>query len=391
MPTHRHHNKHYGQLTSGSCRSRDAVTRGSHAVTRGSRITFLGGRLSEAPPHRGSRISEFYSGSCQTLVQQHHNKILNATDFRPGDITWRDSEDEEDEATCNDLVRHHAQRGLRSPKEYFDSEDEEVQMILSQAGGDKDEDCPFVDLAANRTQGSESIERVSDIEDTEDDVFMGYFTVDSDGKKRPIPAPRRLIPMPLANQVDAALVGESTAVIVQAKDPRISDWGLYDDREPPVVKALGPNMTLRSLKGVKPYRRRGTQAKSAMEDVARDSRSETSKSGKEVELVEVRGIRSSLSTDSQGRDLPLIPPGYDGFSSQNRLNALNEFSEQIKVDKVNKLPQQSRAEEAWNQAGPEFQLKHVSTLMVTLLMQELSCRITSVLDFLVHSCTPQQT
>ena len=40
----------------------------------------------------------------------------------------------------------------------------------------------------------------------------------------------------------------------------------------------------------------------------------------------VRGPRISLSTDSQGRDLLLIPPGSDGFGMQEM------------VDKVNTLP-----------------------------------------------------
>ena len=128
MPTQRHHNKPYSQLTSGSCLMRDA----SHYLSD-PRITMMCGRLSQIPPRRGNCVSEFYNGSCQSLVQQHHDKILNATDFHPGDINWRDSEDENDEAICDELVRHHAQHEPRNPKEYFDSEDEGVQRILSQS------------------------------------------------------------------------------------------------------------------------------------------------------------------------------------------------------------------------------------------------------------------
>ena len=122
-----------------------------------------------------------------------------------------------------------------------------------------------------------------------------------------------------------------------------------------MIETVDPNMTLRSLIGVRPYRRRGAQAGHEAEAVAQDSKSETSKSGKEVALALVRGSRIPLSSDSQGRDLSLIPPGSDGFSSLNKLNSLSEFSMQGMVDKVNTLPQHSTAKEAWNQVGPEFQ------------------------------------
>ena len=56
-----------------------------------------------------------------------------------------------------------------------------------------------MDPVANQTQDSDSIERVFDIEELEDDVFLGYFAVDSDGKKRPVPAPRRLVQVSVAN------------------------------------------------------------------------------------------------------------------------------------------------------------------------------------------------
>ena len=160
--------------------------------------------------------------------------------------------------------------------------------------GARDKGRPCVNVVMNRTPDSESIEGISDVEELEDDVFLGYFTVDSDGKKRPIPAPRRLVRTSAANKEEAASVG--------------------------VTKGS----------------------------------SEGNKSGKEVELVEVRGIRISLSTDSQGRDLSFIPPGSDGFSPLIKSSTLNEFRMQEMVDEGNTLPQQSKAEEAWNQAGPGF-------------------------------------
>ena len=49
------------------------------------------------------------------------------------------------------------------------------------------------------------------------------------------------------------------------------------------------------------------------------------KSGKEVGLAEVRGLGISLFTDSQGRDLLLILPGSDGFSTPSTFsNATKE-------------------------------------------------------------------
>lgn len=45
----------------------------------------------------------------------------------------------------------------------------------------------------NRELDDESIEKVSCQEDSDDEVFLGYFTVDFRNKERPIPAPRRLL------------------------------------------------------------------------------------------------------------------------------------------------------------------------------------------------------
>ena len=50
--------------------------------------------------------------------------------------------------------------------------------------------------AMEHSQDSYSIEKISGPEELEDEVFLGYFAVDNEGKKRPIPAPRRLVQMP---------------------------------------------------------------------------------------------------------------------------------------------------------------------------------------------------
>ena len=90
--------------------------------------------------------------------------------------------------------------------------------------------------------------------------------------------------------------------------------------------------------------------------MAQSSRSETnegmSKSGKNAAITEVRGFRISLSTDSQGGDLPLIPPGSDGSSTQKEVSVQKLSSTQ---DKMYTLPQGQPAEEDWNKVGPEFQ------------------------------------
>ena len=106
----------------------------------------------------------------------------------------------------------------------------------------------------------------------EDDVFLGYFIVDSDGKKRPIPAPRRLAQTPVTNDRGSTTSdGESTVVIVQGSDG-----------EPAVIKAMDPRTTLRSFVGLKPRRRRKARVEDQEVDVAQDSRNDASKSGKEV-------------------------------------------------------------------------------------------------------------
>ena len=107
----------------------------------------------------------------------------------------------------------------------------------------------------------------------------GYFS--ENGNKRLIPTPRRLIGRPTANQ---EMIGTTEAEVSQSLSSE-------------VVK-------------------------------------EVSKSGKETIIAEVRGFRILLSTDSQGRDLPLIPLGSDGFCIQN-LSGIR--------DQMHTLPQSQHA------------------------------------------------
>ena len=58
--------------------------------------------------------------------------MINTTDFDPGDINSEQNDIDENEAICNELARHNAQHGLKDSDEYFDSDDEEVQMIMNQ-------------------------------------------------------------------------------------------------------------------------------------------------------------------------------------------------------------------------------------------------------------------
>ena len=138
-------------------------------------------------------------------------------------------------------------------------------------------------------------------------MFLWYFVVDNDGNKRPIPAPRRLVRMPAAN----------------------SEWA-------------------------------GATNSGAVQSSESENGKEREKSGKEVALgfqgfhisafiFSVRGFHVSLSTDSQGRDLLLIPPGSNGFSTQ-RKSSSHEM-----VNDISTLPQYQKAEGAWNRAGPKFQ------------------------------------
>ena len=90
----------------------------------------------------------------------------------------------------------------------------------------------------------------------------------------------------------------------------------------------------------------GTTETEVSQSLSSEVVKEVSKSGKETIIAEVRGFRILLSTDSQGRDLPLIPLGSDGFSIQN-LSGIR--------DQMHTLPQSQHAEDDWYKVGPEFQ------------------------------------
>ena len=91
-----------------------------------SQITLLGKRLSHEHLHRSNRVSEYNTGSCLLLAQQHHNKHFNATDFNLGDRNLEEEHIGENEALCDELASHYAQHRLKDPDGYFDSDDEEV-------------------------------------------------------------------------------------------------------------------------------------------------------------------------------------------------------------------------------------------------------------------------
>ena len=213
------------------------------------------------------------------------------------------------------MARHYAQHGLKDLEGYFDSADEEVQTIMNQdrdgQGASSLRDVVNVKLNVfEQSHDSESIEVLSGHESSGDEEFLGYYVVDPVGKKRPIPAPRRLVQMPMTN----GDVADALNVEVQSSVPTDGD--------------------------IKP------------------------KTGKAVVTAEVIRHRISLSDDSQGRYLSLIPPGYDEHSM------LKLLPQQIT------LPQQQSTEEAWHQAVQSFdKVKHASALMVIHLMQESSCRI----------------
>ena len=123
------------------------------------------------------------------------------------------------------------------------------------------------------------------------------------------------------------------------------------------------------------------------DDVTQGSSSGTDKENlkprKETAIAEVRGIRISLSTDSQGRDLPLIPPWSDGFGTQNPLSVQGEMFT---------LPQSQSDEDRWYQAGPVFQqYQHASTLMIIHSTQASFCHVSQVLDLSVQIGTSLQT
>ena len=195
MPTHWHHNKHNNQMISNSCMPHAPMYLRDYP-----KVTLLGGPLSHAHLHRGNSVPELHNGFCQSLAKQHHNKMINATDFDPGDINTESDHVDEKEAICDELARHYAQHGLKDPEGYFDLADEEVQTIMSRDLGGKGtdglRDVGAVKLNVFEQSGdSESIENLSGHENSEDEEFLGYYTVGPDGRRRPIPAPRRLIRM----------------------------------------------------------------------------------------------------------------------------------------------------------------------------------------------------
>ena len=286
LSLHGHHDKHLSRWTLNS-----RMPHAPRYLRDYPKVTLLGGPLSRTHLHRGNRVLEFDDGSCQLLPHERHYKLFNATDLDPGDTKVKPNVSNDCDMVNGELARRYAQHGLKDPEGCVDSADEEVQTILgqSQKGQRADEvrDVGTVRLNVfEQSSDSESIEVLSGREDTEDEEFLGYYTVGPDGKRRPIPAPRRMIRMPAVGETEDG----ASSVVTQSSSPAV--------------------------------------------------RTVESKTGKEVVFAEVRRHRISLSNDSQGRVMPLIPPGYDGHSMLSTLNT---------------LPQYQSIEEAWHQAGPEFQ------------------------------------
>ena len=216
------------------------------------KVTLLGGPLSRTHLHRGNRVLEFDGGSCQLLSRERHYKLLKTTDFDPGDINvkWDDIEGKNKEVR-DELVLRYTKPELEDPGEDFDSADEEVQSIMGQGSGgqgaDEARNVGAVKLNVfEQSSDTESIEVLSGREDSENEEFLGYYTVGPDGKRRPIPAPRRLVRMPA---VDEGVTEVSSTVTPSSS---------------PAVQTVEP------------------------------------KTGREVVFAEVRRHRISLSDDSQG-------------------------------------------------------------------------------------------
>ena len=249
-----------------------------------------------------------------------------------GDTNYELDDDDETEAICDELARHYALHGLKDLEGYPDSDEEEVRVIMSQnhddqkAGSLRDVGS-FKLNVFEQSQDSDSIEVLSSRENSEDEEFLGYYVIGPDGKKRPIPAPRRVVRMPAVNENGA----DSISMVPQNPSPAIGN------AEP--------------------------------------------KTGKEVVFAEVSRHRISLSDDSQGRDLSLVPPGSDGLGMLTKVSMLNTLPHQVTLPQqgshtLNTLPQYQSTEEAWNQAGPEF--REDKTRFRTYgnpLMQESSCRV----------------
>ena len=252
--------------------------------------------------------------------------MIDATDFDPGDTNSELNDIDETETICDELVRHYAQHGLKDPEGYFDSAYEEVQTIMSKRcdgqGASGLRDVGNVKLNVfEQSQDSESIEALSVHEDSGDEEFLGYYAVDPDGKKRPIKAPRRLVQMPVADGTEVAAAR-------------------------PVAQSSG----------------------SAVESVA-------PKTGKEVVFAEVSRHRISLSDDSQGRDLSLIPPGYDGHSMLNMLPHQTTLPQQEST-RSSRFHNIKAPKKPGTKLAVSFdKVKHASALIVIRSMQESSCRI----------------
>ena len=290
------------------------------------KVTLLGGPLSHTRLHRGNCVPELHAGSRQLFTHEHLYKMFNATDFDPGDIKTELDSTDENEAIYDELVHHCVQRGLKDPEGYFDLADEEIQTILNQGregkGTDDVRDVGTVKLNVfEHSSDSESIEVLSGHENSEDEEFLGYYTVGPDGKKRPIPAPRRLVRIPAANGSEA-------------------------DASSPVTQ-----------------------------DSSSTPQSVEPKNGKEVVFAEVRRHRISLSDDSQGRDLTLIPPGYDGHSMLNTLRTKRRSRNQgvTCLTRFRNIKAQKKPGTALVQSFNET--KHASAPMATASMLELSCQI----------------
>ena len=94
------------------------------------KVTLLGGPLSHTNLQRGNCVPELQTGSCHRPTYWQHNKIITATDFGPGDITGK-QRDNGKESIDDELARHYAKHRLDDLDENSDSDDKEVQLILS--------------------------------------------------------------------------------------------------------------------------------------------------------------------------------------------------------------------------------------------------------------------
>ena len=197
--------------------------------------------------------------------------------------------------------------------------------------------------AVVRSRDNESIEEISDPEKLKDEVFLGYFATNDDGIERPVSAPRRIIGRPVDERKTTDLQPDRGAVVIAQDNSGVR----------PAFSLMDQNITLGSLVGIPPRRRRRARSIVEVGEAVQNPNDEADtvslKSGKESAIAEVRGFRISLSTDSQGRYLSLIPPGSDGLSTPNMFSMTNDS------DRKKAPPQSQAAEGDWYKAGPEFQ------------------------------------